>query len=141
MNILLVEDNPADVRLVREAVAEHPLEAQLHWVATGEDALGFLRQQGAYCDAPVPDLVLLDLNLPGLHGHEVLKAVKSDPLTLHIPVVVLSSSSAPIDVMTAYRSHVNAYVVKPDDFDQFLAMVSSIQSYWLESVLLPNKVQ
>jgi len=141
MNILLVEDNPADVRLVREAVSEHALEADLHWVSSGEDALGFLRRQGVYCDAPVPDLVLLDLNLPGLHGHEVLKAVKTDPLTLHIPVVVLSSSSAPTDVMTAYRSHVNAYVVKPDDFDQFLAMVSSIQSYWLESVLLPNKVQ
>lgn len=141
MDILLVEDNPADVRLVREAVAEHALDATLHWVACGEDALSFLRRQGEHRDAPVPDLVLLDLNLPGVHGHEVLRTVKSDPATLHIPVVVLSSSAAACDVMQAYRSHGNAYVVKPGDFDEFLQLVGSIQSYWLESVLLPSRVQ
>lgn len=140
MNILLVEDNPADVRLVQEAVAEHSLDAILHWVSSGEDALEFVHQRGAYANSPQPDLVLLDLNLPGLHGHEVLTALKDDPATLHIPVVVLTSSTAQSDVLRAYQSHVNAYVVKPDDFEQFLALVSSIESYWLESVLLPSSV-
>lgn len=141
MNILLVEDNPADMRLVREAVAEHALDATLHWVSSGEAALNFLRRQGADHDAPVPDLVLLDLNLPGVHGHEVLQAIKSDPATLHIPVVVLSSSAEPSDVLRAYRSHGNAYVVKPDDFERFIELVGSIQSYWFEAVRLPSQAQ
>lgn len=140
MHILLVEDNPADVRLVREAVSEHALEATLHWVANGEAALAFVRRQGEHHAAPEPDLVLLDLNLPGVHGHEVLQTLKSDPTTLHIPVVVLSSSSQPSDVLRAYRNHGNAYVVKPGDFDEFLALVGSIQSYWLDTVLLPSRV-
>ncbi len=140
MNILLVEDNPADVRLVSEAVAEHRLPAVLHWVSSGEEALAFVRRQGAHHAAPVPDLVLLDLNLPGMHGQEVLQALKRAPETLHIPVVVLSSSSAPADVLAAYQSHVNAYVVKPDTFDRFLELVRSIEAYWLEAVLLPGQL-
>ena len=139
MNILLVEDNPADMRLVREAVAEHALDATLHWVSCGDTALNFLRRQGAHHDAPVPDLVLLDLNLPGLPGHEVAQAIKSDPATLHIPVVVLSSSAGPADVLRAYRSHGNAYVVKPNDFEQFVELVGRIQSYWFEAVRLPSQ--
>ena len=141
MNILLVEDNPADVRLVREAVAEHSLDANLHWVPSGGDALSFVHRRAGYSDAPRPDLVLLDLNLPGLHGHEVLAALKNDPATVQIPIVVLTSSTAQSDVLKAYQSHVNAYVVKPDDFDQFLKLVGDIESYWLESVLLPSSVQ
>lgn len=140
MNILLVEDNPADVRLVREAVAEHHLPAALHWVASGEEALAFVRRQGAHLEAPSPDLVLLDLNLPGMNGHEVLQALKRAPETMHIPVVVLSSSSAPTDVLAAYQAHVNAYVVKPDTFDRFLELVRSIEAYWLEAVLLPGQL-
>ena len=141
MHILLVEDNAADVRLVREAVAERGLQAELHWVSCGEDALSFVYRQGSFGDVPTPDLVLLDLNLPGVHGHEVLQTLKADPATLHIPVVVLSSSAACEDVLRVYRNHGNAYVVKPDDFEQFLALVGSIQSYWLESVLLPGQAQ
>ena len=126
-------------RLGREAVAEHALDATLHWVSCGDTALNFLRRQGAHHDAPVPDLVLLDLNLPGLPGHEVAQAIKSDPATLHIPVVVLSSSAEPADVLRAYRSHGNAYVVKPNDFEQFVELVGRIQSYWFEAVRLPSQ--
>jgi two-component system, chemotaxis family, response regulator Rcp1 len=139
MNILLVEDNPADMRLVREALAEGAVRAQLHWVASGEAALAFLRRQGEFADKPTPDLVLLDLNLPGLHGHEVLREIKSDPALLSIPVLILTSSSARRDVIEAYGAHANAYLVKPDDYAHFLGVVDSIRSYWLTSVMLPSQ--
>jgi two-component system, chemotaxis family, response regulator Rcp1 len=140
MDILLVEDNPADMRLVKEALSESATEAVLHWVPSGEAAMLFLGRHGAFSSAPVPDLILLDLNLPGLHGHEILNLIKSDPKLLMIPVVVLTSSSAPQDVLGAYKAHVNAYVVKPDTYEQFLTLVGHIQSYWQKSVLLPSKV-
>ena len=140
MDILLVEDNPADARLVREALAESDVTADLHWVSSGEEALSFLRRKAPYPNAPTPDLVLLDLNLPGLRGQEVLCEIKQDPALLSIPVVVLTSSAARQDVLDAYGSHVNSYVVKPADFDQFLALVDTIRSYWLTSVLLPTRV-
>lgn len=140
MDILLVEDNPADARLVREALAESDVTADLHWVSSGEEALSFLRRRIPFQNAPTPDLVLLDLNLPGLRGQEVLYEIKQDPALLSIPVVVLTSSGARQDVVDAYASHVNSYVVKPADFDQFLALVGTIQTYWLTSVLLPTRV-
>ena len=140
MDILLVEDNPADVRLVREALAEGEVTADLHWAASGEAALGFLRRQGEHATQPTPDLVLLDLNLPGLNGHEVLTAIKDDPALRSIPVVVLTSSAARRDVLAAYAAHANAYVVKPDDFEQFLALVGTLRAYWLTTVLLPSRV-
>ena len=140
MDILLVEDNPADVRLVREALAEGGVQAALHWAATGEAALDFLHRRGSHAGERTPDLVMLDLNLPGLHGHEVLAEIKRDPALLSIPVVVLTSSAARGDVLAAYGAHANAYVVKPDDYEQFLAMVGTIRSYWLSSVLLPSRV-
>jgi CheY-like chemotaxis protein len=140
MEILLVEDNPADVRLVREALAEGEVQADLHWSASGEDALHYLRRTGAYTAArATPDLVLLDLNLPGLHGQEVLMAIKQDPALLRIPVVVLTSSANPSDVQAAYGHHANAYQVKPQDYEAFLALVGSLRSYWLSSVLLPER--
>ena len=140
MDILLVEDNPADARLVREALAESDLTADLHWVSSGEEALSFLRRGTTFENAPTPDLVLLDLNLPGLRGQEVLCDIKQDPALLSIPVVVLTSSGARQDVLDAYAAHANSYVVKPADFDQFLALVGTIQKYWLTSVLLPTRV-
>ena len=140
MDILLVEDNPADARLVREALAESDLTADLHWVSSGEEALSFLRHGIPFENAPTPDLVLLDLNLPGLRGQEVLCDIKQDPALLSIPVVVLTSSGARQDVLDAYAAHANSYVVKPADFDQFLALVGTIQKYWLTSVLLPTRV-
>lgn len=140
MNILLVEDNPADMRLVREALSEGDIPARLHWVQSGEDALGYLRHEGDYADQPEPDLVLLDLNLPGLHGHEVLSEIKRDVALLHIPVLVLTSSWTRPDVLRAYGAHANAYLVKPEDYDQFLALVGSIRSHWLNAVMLPSRV-
>ena len=140
MDIVLVEDNPADMRLVREAMQESRIQAGLHWLTTGEEAMAFLTRQGAFASAPTADLVLLDLNLPGLRGLEVLQAIKGDPTLQHIPVVVLTSSSAKSDVLAAYRAHVNAYVVKPDDYEQFLRLVGEIESFWLGSVLLPSRL-
>jgi two-component system, chemotaxis family, response regulator Rcp1 len=140
MDILLVEDNPADARLVREALAEGGVSAALHWVSSGEDALSFLRPADHRPAACRPDLVLLDLNLPGLNGHEVLAEIKRDPALLRIPVVVLTSSANPSDVLTAYGAHANAYLIKPEDYDEFLSLVGSIRNHWLSSVLLPSQV-
>lgn len=139
MDILLVEDNPADMRLVREALTEGGVGAQLHWVASGEAALAFLRRSGGDAGRPVPDLVLLDLNLQGMRGQEVLEEIKSDPALKGIPVLILSSSSARRDVLDAYAAHANSYLVKPDDFDQFLALVGILRAYWLSAVLLPSQ--
>ena len=140
MHILLIEDNPADVRLVREAMAESAIAAELHWVSCGEDALGFLKRGAGFLTSPTPDLVLLDLNLPGLRGQEVLVEIKSDPALLRIPVVVLTSSAARPDVLDAYAAHANAYMIKPTDFEQFLALVDTIERYWLTAVALPTRV-
>jgi chemotaxis family two-component system response regulator Rcp1 len=139
MNILLVEDNPADVRLVREALAEGEVPANLDWVHSGEEAVAHLRYGVAAAKESATDLVLLDLNLPGMNGHEVLSLIKSDPELRHIPVVVLSSSAARHDVLCAYRAHVNAYVVKPDDFEQYLSLVGTIETYWRRTVTLPTR--
>ena len=140
MNILLVEDNPADARLVREALAESGSAAPLHWVSNAEDAMACLRQAAQVAGAGRPDLVLLDLNLPGIHGLELLREIKSDPALRAIPVVVLSSSAARQDVYDAYAAQANSYVVKPVDFDQFVAAVATIRHYWADTVLLPTRV-
>jgi two-component system, chemotaxis family, response regulator Rcp1 len=138
VNILLIEDNPADMRLVREALAEGDGPAvQLHWSPSGEAGLAHLR---GLPSAALPDLVLLDLNLPGLHGHEVLQDIKRDARLRHLPVLVLSSSAAPSDVHGAYAAHANAYLIKPDDFSRFVALVGSIRSHWLGAVMLPGRV-
>ncbi|MFZ2650920.1 MAG: response regulator [Burkholderiaceae bacterium] len=135
MNILLVEDNPADARLVREALAEGDVGVELHWVSGGESALEFLRRGAAFPAAPTPDLVLLDLNLPGLSGQEVLNEMKGDPVLRSIPVVVLTSSAAPQDISDAYHAHANSYVVKPANFECFIAIMAIIRSYWLTATL------
>jgi two-component system, chemotaxis family, response regulator Rcp1 len=140
MNILLVEDNPADVRLVREALAEGDVPANLDWVHSGEEAVAHLRYGVAAAKRFATDLVLLDLNLPGMNGHEVLSVIKSDPELRHIPVIVLSSSASRHDVLSAYRSYVNAYVVKPDDFEQYLQLIGSIESYWRSTATLPTRM-
>ncbi len=142
MDLMLIEDNPADMRLVQEALTESQLPVVLHWMRSGEQALARLRHEGGDGDegGSRPDLVLLDLNLPGLGGQEVLAAIKQDPALLSIPVVVLTSSSALADVLEAYRFHANAYMVKPDDFQAFLALVGQIHSYWFQTVLLPGRL-
>ncbi len=131
MEVLLVEDNPADVRLTEEALREGTVPLHLSVTPDGEEALAFLRHEGRYAAAPRPDLVLLDLNLPRLDGRAVLAAVKADPSLRRIPVVVLSTSEAAADIATSYDLHANCYVSKLPDLDQFFRVVRLIEEFWL----------
>lgn len=137
IDVLLVEDNPGDVRLTREALKEGRVRNKLHVVADGVEAMAFLHRSGRYADAPRPDLMLLDLNLPRKDGREVLQEVKKDDDLKHIPIVVLTTSQAQRDILESYRLRANAYVSKPVDLDQFLNVVRSIEQFWLEIVRLP----
>ena len=139
IDVLLVEDDPGDVLMTREAFADHKLRNTLHVVDNGIDALAFLRKQGQYADAPTPDLVLLDLNLPRMDGREVLAAVKQDEVLSSIPVVVLTTSEAEEDVLRSYRLHANAYVTKPVDFDRFISVVRQIDDFFVTIVRLPTR--
>jgi len=131
MEVLLVEDNPADVRLTEEALREGTVPLHLSVTPDGEEALAFLRHEGRYAAAPRPDLVLLDLNLPRLDGHAVLAALKADPSLRRIPVVVLSTSEAEADIATSYDLHANCYVSKSPDLDQFFRVMGIIEEFWL----------
>lgn len=137
IEILLVEDNPGDVRLTQEAVREAKIRNTLNVVNDGEQAIAYVRRQGEYADRPRPDLILLDLNLPRKDGREVLQDLKSDPDLHRIPVVVLTSSEAEQDILRTYDLYANAYVTKPVDLEQFMHVVSSIQDFWLNIVKLP----
>ena len=137
VDILLVEDNPGDVRLTQEALREGKVVNRLHVARDGNDALGFLRREGEHAAAPRPDLVLLDLNLPGLDGREVLAEMKGDPGLRRIPVVVLTTSEADEDIARSYDLHANCFVTKPVDMEQFLRIVRSIEDFWLRVVKLP----
>jgi len=139
IDVLLVEDDPGDVLMTREAFADHKLKNVLHVVDNGIDALAFLRREGAYGDAPRPDLVLLDLNLPRMDGREVLAAVKADENLRSIPVVVLTTSEAEEDVLKSYQLHANAYVTKPVDFGRFLEVVRQIDEFFVTVVKLPPR--
>ncbi|MEO8605588.1 MAG: response regulator [bacterium] len=129
-DILLIEDNPDDVDLTREAFREVGATSRLHVVENGVDAIAFLRRQGSYADAPKPDLVLLDLNLPKKSGHEVLAEIKADPLLRGIPIVVLTSSAAESDVARSYALSANGYVTKPVDLDDYFRVVRLIDHFW-----------
>lgn len=137
IEILLVEDSPGDVRLTREALKDAKVRNNLHVVPDGVEALAFLRRTGRHADAPRPDLVLLDLNLPKKDGREVLEEIKADEGLKHIPVVILTTSQAEQDILESYRLRANAYVTKPVDLEQFLKVVKSIEQFWLEIVRLP----
>ena len=137
MEILLVEDNPGDVRLTKEALTEGKVYNNLHWAKDGVEALEFLRREGKYCKAPRPDIILLDLNLPKKDGREVLEIIKSDDHLKHIPVVVLTTSKAEEDVLRSYALHANCYVTKPVDLEKFIVVVKSIDRFWLTVVTLP----
>lgn len=139
VDILLVEDNPADVRLTLEALKESRLLTNLHVVGDGVAAMAFLRHEGEYKGAPRPDLILLDLNLPRKDGREVLADVKNDPDLKRIPVAVLTTSQAEEDVVRSYDLHANCYVTKPVDLDQFLHVVRTINEFWLTIVKLPPR--
>lgn len=137
--ILLVEDDPADAFLARTAIRQAKVVCQVHHVAGGEDAIAFLRRKGPkHNEAPRPDLVLLDLNMPGMNGRDVLTEIKSDTLLKDIPVVVLTTSDAASDIQSCYRAGANSFVTKPVDLDGFLDAMRSIEDYWFAVVRLPN---
>jgi two-component system, chemotaxis family, response regulator Rcp1 len=138
IEILLVEDNAGDARLTLEAFKEGKVINNLTVVNDGVEALAYLRRQGRYASATVPDLILLDLNLPKMDGREVLAAIKAEPALKTIPVVVLTTSAAQDDIARAYGSHANCYITKPVGLDQFLRVVHSIESFWLSLVKLPR---
>lgn len=137
IQILLVEDNPGDVRLTKEALKEAKVRNMLHVAVDGEDALAFLRREGKHKGAIRPDVIMLDLNLPKKSGLEVLKEVKADPELHRIPIVVVTTSSAEQDIVKSYNLHANCYVTKPVDLAQFLGVVKSIEDFWLTIVRLP----
>ena len=139
LEILLVEDNPGDVRLTQEAFKETDILNHLNVVGDGVDAMAFLRREGGYADVVRPDIVLLDLNLPRKSGRDVLEEVKGDPALRNIPIVVLTTSRAEQDVLNAYEHHANCYITKPVDLEQFVNIVRSIGQFWLSIVELPAK--
>ena len=139
IEILLVEDNPGDVRLTQEALREGKVKNNLHVARDGVEALEFLRRKGKYKDAVRPDLVLLDLNLPLKDGREVLGEIKEDPELRMLPVVVLTTSSAEADILKSYSLHANCYITKPVDLEQFVKVVKSIDDFWLTVVRLPSE--
>ena len=138
IEILLVEDNVGDVRLTREALRDGKARSNLSVVSDGVEALAFLRREGDHHDAPRPELILLDLNLPRKDGRQVLAEIKSDPTLKMIPVVILTTSAAEEDVLRSYDLHANAYIKKPVDFDQFLRVVQAVEEFWLTLVTLPR---
>lgn len=141
VEILLVEDNPGDERLTREALKEGKVYSNLHWVKDGVEAMEYLRREGRYQDAARPDIILLDLNLPKKDGREVLQDIKNDDKLKRIPVVVLTTSKAEEDVLRTYNLHANCYVTKPVDLEKFIVVVKSIDVFWLTVVTLPPNGQ
>jgi CheY-like chemotaxis protein len=139
IEILLVEDNPGDVRLTIEALKEGKVRNNLAIAKDGVEALAYLRRQGSHANANRPDLILLDLNLPRKDGREVLAEIKEDPVLRRIPVVVLTTSKAEEDILRTYDLHANCYITKPVDLDQFISVVRSIDDFWLSVVRLPPK--
>ncbi len=137
VNLMLVEDNPADARLTEEAMRESGVPIKLHHVWDGEQALDFLRRQGAFTGAPRPDIILLDLNMPRMDGRDVLREIKQDPALKTIPVVVLTTSEADEDILNSYELHANCYVQKPVDLEKFMSILALIENFWLQAVRLP----
>ncbi|HEY1374138.1 MAG TPA: response regulator [Candidatus Binatia bacterium] len=138
-NILLVEDNPGDVRLTMEALKEGKILNEIRVAEDGVEAIAYLRRAGKYAGAPRPDLILLDLNLPRKNGRDVLEEIKGDADLKKIPVVVLTTSAAERDILGAYNLHANCYITKPVDLEQFMRVVQSIEDFWLTIVKLPQE--
>jgi CheY-like chemotaxis protein len=137
--VLLVEDSPGDVRLTREAFRDAKVHVNLHVALDGTEAMAFLKREGAHADAPRPDLVLLDLNLPKKSGREVLEEIKADPALMSIPVVILTTSASEQDILRSYLLHANCFITKPVGLEGFLTVVKSIDNFWLSIVKLPHE--
>jgi chemotaxis family two-component system response regulator Rcp1 len=138
IDILMVEDNPGDARLTREALKESKVCNNLHHVSDGVEAMAFLRKEGEFGNAPTPDIILLDLNLPRKDGRQVLAELKAIPHLKHIPVVVLTTSEAEQDIVKSYELHANCYITKPVDLDKFVDIIRGIENFWLSIVKLPQ---
>jgi len=138
IEVLMVEDSPDDVELTREALKEGKLDIGLHVAENGVEGLAFLRREGKHAQAPEPDLILLDLNMPRMDGRELLAEIKADAELARIPVVVLTTSEAERDIATSYRLHANCYITKPVDFEKFIEIVQAIEEFWFRVVKLPN---
>jgi len=138
MNILLVEDNPGDIRLTQEAFKEGTIPKELHVVKDGVEALNFLRKKDNYANVPTPDIILLDLNLPRKDGREVLAEVKTDEFLRFIPVIVLTTSDSEQDITKAYSLYANCFITKPVDLEQFIFIIRQIEIFWFQVIKLPN---
>lgn len=138
VHILLIEDNPGDVRLTQEAFKEGQMDITMSVVMDGVEAVKFLKKEDEYADSEVPDLILLDLNLPKMDGREVLEVIKSTQALKRIPVVVLTTSNAEQDILKSYNLHVNCYINKPVDFDKFFDIIQKIEDFWLSTAILPT---
>ena len=141
IEVLLVEDSPGDVRLTREAFKDAKVHINLHVASDGAEAMAFLGREGEHANAPRPDLILLDLNLPKKDGREVLAELKESPVLKSIPVVILTTSTSETDIEGSYQHHANCYITKPVDLEGFLKVVRSIDSFWLSVVKLPRKTR
>lgn len=139
IDILLVEDNPGDIRLTKEAFKDGKIKNELNVVMDGEEAVLYLKKKDKYVNASTPDIILLDLNLPKKDGREVLAEIKSDPELKCIPVIILTTSSAQSDILNTYSHHANCYIMKPVDFNQFINVIRTIENFWLTIVKLPSK--
>jgi len=139
--VLLVEDSPGDVRLTKEAFRDANPSIHLHVACDGVEAMAFLKHQGAYIDAPRPDIILLDLNLPKMDGREVLAHIKEDESLKTIPIVILTTSEAEVDIVKSYQLRANCYLTKPVQLEEFEALVKSINDFWLREVRLPLQRQ
>jgi chemotaxis family two-component system response regulator Rcp1 len=138
IQVLLVDDNPTDVLITQEALDQAKVFITLHVVENGAEAMAFLRREGAHAGAPRPNLIMLDLNMPGKHGQEVLAEIKSDDRLKAIPVVILTTSKSEVDITKAYGCHANCYIAKPVDFEAFAEVIRTIQKFWFTMVMLPN---
>ncbi len=139
VDILLVEDNPGDVRLTKEALKDAKVLNEIYVARDGVEAMQFVHRQGSFANAPMPDLILLDLNLPRKDGREVLAEIKKDPKLQHIPVVVLTTSKADEDIIKTYNLHANAYITKPVDLNRFVEIMHALEQFWFTIVKLPPK--
>ena len=137
IKILLVEDNPGDIRLTKEVFKEGKIRNRMEVVMDGEEAIFYLKKTGKYKDVITPDIILLDLNLPKKDGREVLAEIKADPVLMLIPVIVLTTSESELDILNMYSHHANCYITKPVDFNQFINVIKSIENFWLSIVKLP----
>lgn len=139
IEILLVEDSPSDANLIQISFKQAKIANNLRWVEDGETALDYLLQQGDYTNSPRPDLIVLDLNLPGMDGQEVLTSIKSNPTLKSIPVIVLTTSEDEEDILKSYELNANCYITKPIDIQQFMRMVQLLEEFWLAAVQLPSE--